>query len=251
MMIIQNTTISKFRINFVIWLYLTIVFIHLISCFYKFKSIQHITKVFLMPCLLLIYFQITNNETRSNFVIYGLIRGSLGDLFLIFCSVYICLILGLVSFLLGHILYIADITCKIELKIWKERMWTALGLLIFFGCFCSYMFKFYIREGLTKNNVEIPGIIYLSALGLLNSASIFYFINKSSKYSLLTFLGTIFFFSSDLILQRELFYKDYNFFAEYYNFIVMVTYIVGQTLIAVGLSNAKKKENILRQLLDV
>ena len=31
----------------------------------------------------------------------------------------------------------------------------------------------------------------------------------------------------------------------------MLTYIVGQTLIAVGLSNAKKKENILRQLLDV
>ena len=251
MLAIDNSTVSKYKINFFIWLYFTDVLIHLITCFYHINKIQHFTKIFLMPLLLIVYFQITNDETRSNFVVYGLIGGAFGDVFLIFPHIYICFFLGLSFFLIGHILYIGDITCKIELKIWKEKMWTALGLLIFFGCFCSYMFKYYIREGLAQNNAEIPGIIYLSALGLLNSASIFYFINKRSKYSLLTVLGTIIFFLSDFILERQLFYKDKNYFAQYYDLIVMFTYIVAQTLIAIGLSNSNKKENILRQLLDV
>ena len=146
MMAQEKTTSSKSLLFLVIWAYFTAVFINLVSCFFKIRTPKKISKCLLMPLLLCVYLRITNKESRSRFVIYALIEGYIGDILLISEESYILLVLGIFFFLLCQISYIIDITSRIEMKIWKEKFWTALGLLIIFGCFCSYVYKYYVRE---------------------------------------------------------------------------------------------------------
>ena len=242
----EKTTSSKsLLLFFIIWAYSTDVFINLFSCFYRLNAPRKISKCLLLPLLLCLYLQITNKEARSKFVIYGIIAGYIGDILLINDN-KICLILGIFSFLLCQISYIIDITSRIEMKIWKEKIWTAFGLLIIFGCFCSYVYKYYLAEGCIRDNLQLPGIVYLTSSGLFNMISLFYLINKKTFNGLMIFVGSSFFFISDYTLSIQTLYVN-TFFGSYSLFVIMLTYIIAQTLVCVGLSNEEKKHNIIRK----
>jgi len=243
----EKSNHSKILFAFSLWAYSTNVLIHLYCCFYHIIKYRIITKVFLMPLLLLLYYQITTKETRTKCLVYSLIFGALGDIIILNKSMHICIILGLACFLIGHLLYISEIASHIEMKLWKEKMWTALGLLIFFGCLVSYLFKYHLGEGMARGKVVIPGILYMSILGLLNSAAIFYLLIKKTKSSILVCVGAFLFSSSDFILTKQMFYGD----NPYYSFLIMSTYIMAQTFLTVGLSNDEKKQYIIRKLLEV
>ena len=238
---------SKSLLFLSIWAYSTDIFINLISCFFFIRKPRIISKCLLMPLLLFVYFQITNKDARSKFVIYGIIGGYIGDILLIYQHVYIFLVLGIFSFLLCQILYIIEITSRIEKKIWKEKIWTSLGLFIIFGCFCSYIYKYYMAEGCTSKNLQLPGIIYLTSSGFLNSMSFFYLINKMSLNGLMLVLGSTFFFVSDFILAMESLY-DEPLLGVQSSFIIMLTYIIAQTCVVIGLSNKEKKHKVIRNL---
>jgi len=239
---------SNYTYKASIWSFSFIVLIHLISCFYHNEGIKKMTKIFLMPLLLLIYFQITSKKSRSLCIIIGLILGTTGDIFLIFSFIKILLVLGLVSFLFGHFFYISEIISRIKLSIWRKRKFLALVLFSFFGIFFSYIYKYYFGEGVKKHKFEIPGIAYLSTLCILDSVSLFYLINNASLNSLIVYFGAISFSLSDLILGRDLFYNSNN---EYFSFFIMLTYINAQVLITLGLAKKENQNRIFTKLLNL
>ena len=63
-------------------------------------------------------------------------------------------------------------------------------------------------------------------------------------------VGSSFFFISDFTLSIQMFY-EHTLFGSYSLFVIMLTYIIAQTVICIGLSNEEKKHNIIRNLLEV
>jgi len=227
---------------FSVLVFLTTSIIHLYCCVRNLDEYRFLSKKFLMPTLLFLYFQITNKETRSTIIILALIFGSIGDYLLIYYENSKCLVMGLGSFLLGHFFYIIKIVTSIEIKLWKEGMFKALAIFILFFCFTYYLFKFHLGEGMIKGKVEKPGIMYMSTLSILDSCSIFYFINKKTKESSLVMLGSLLFSTSDFILTKQIFYFDFD----YSQFMIMLTYIMAQAFLVIGLSKNKSEKYKIR-----
>ena len=105
-----------------------------------------------------------------------------------------------------------------------------------------------IKVGILKRGVFYEATFYLFILEIENCLSCFYFYIQRDKWSFINYLGTSIFWLSDFILIRDLFYNDR--YKYYLNFIVMFTYIIGQTFIMLGMSQKKinkkmEKKNII------
>ena len=222
-----------------IWInaYILVIMIHLYSCFYNIQTIRSYSKVLLMPLLLKIYHNQTKKENRSKLVSIGIFLGFIGDTLLI-SDGQLCLFLGLISFLSGHLCYIYEIFSRIERKKFKQKIMSFISLTFFISFILIWLYNNYMKEGLIKGQFIIPGVIYLFILGLLNLSSSFYLCVSFNKKTLTLVLGTLLFFISDSTLARSLFYETYI----YYTFIIMSTYIAAQTLITYSLL---KKEDFI------
>lgn len=239
----KKTTEILFLTN----IYLIIVFIHLYSCFYHIESIRRSTKVLLMPMLILIYREITSAENYSKYIINGLLFGFTGDAILLCDGKSSLLTIGILSFLIGHLLYISLYLREIGRKNFLNKKIILFVIFMFYNIF-SYLTFINIKIGILKRGVFYEASFYLLILEIESCLSCFYFCIKKEKWSFINFLGTNFFWLSDFILIRELFYEDK---IQYYlNFIVMFTYIIGQTFIMLGMSQIKlnkkiEKENLI------
>ena len=232
------------EIFFLTNIYLIIVFIHLYSCFYHIESIRRSTKVLLMPMLILIYREITSPENYSKYIINGLLFGFTGDAILLCESL---LTIGILSFLIGHLLYISLYLREIGRKNFLNKKIILIIIFIFYS-FVTFLTFCGIKIGILKRGVFYEATFYLLILEIESCLSCFYFCIKKEKWSFINFLGTNFFWLSDFILIRDLFYEDK--IKYYLNFIVMFTYIIGQTFIMLGMSQIKlnkkiEKENLI------
>ena len=217
--------------------FLIISIIHLYCCYYKLIEIRKFTKLFLMPLLGSIYYFGTPNEQFSKNVLTGIFFGFLGDVLLLVDDPFSPFIVpGIISFFIGHILYVISFLRETGYYNYKKHF---LVLLLFCGIFfygATFAFK-YLKDGFARGGVMIPGVSYLSLLALLNITSGFYSFTYFNIYSLLTFIGSFIFFISDFILVRKMFYED----NEYYQISLMATYILAQSLICYGLAHRRNK----------
>ena len=106
-------------------------------------------------------------------------------------------------------------------------------LLLFISFNIIWQYTYYLKDGLIRGKMIVPGFLYMLILGSLNLFSLFYMICYFEKRKLLLVLGTLLFWISDFTLARDLFYESNI----YYPFIIMSTYISAQTLITYGLCN--------------
>ena len=219
-------------------LYLITVSIHLYSCYYDFElsSLRKVTKVFLMPLLGSLYYFGTSKDKFSKNVFCAIIFGFLGDAMLL-CDPYSPWMKpGIVSFFIGHVLYLISYIRETGYNNYKKNV---IALLIIF---CIYIygqtiaFK-YLKDGFIKGNILLQGSCYLTMLMVLNVTACFYAFNYFNKYTLMIFFGSFIFFVSDFILVRKMFYED----NEYYQVILMSTYILAQSLICYGLAHKRSK----------
>jgi uncharacterized membrane protein YhhN len=196
---------------------------HLISIKNKNKIGIYITKPLLMPLLALFY--ITASKLPDIYVILALAAGFLGDVFLLNEGSPQRLKLGILSFMAGHILYIVKFTFvaggDFGIHLWQ------LALLIPYILYGIYVY------GLLHRNLgpmKPVAILYLSVIILMSyksltvlTAGIFSFIP--------VLLGSLFFLASDSLLAYNTFVgKTKN-----SDLIIMLTYVIAQTLIIAGL----------------
>jgi uncharacterized membrane protein YhhN len=207
--------------------------IHLFSCYTRNTKIRIITKILIMPLLFFLYKYLTDKLKKSKYLQLGIILGWIGDLFLICKDDSPLIIFGIISFFIGHIFYIFSFI-KLNDKIsYRKNYFILLIILTFFVWYVNFLFTNYLCEGFKKHKMTIPGISYMSILGLIDTFAIFNLYLKFSFGRLLCLFGTILFSYSDFCLAKHLFIEK----LKYENFIIMSTYIPAQTLIILGMAS--------------
>ena len=180
-----------------------------------------------------------NTQLKGRFskrIFAGLLFGLFGDCFLMFVHVdpnffsY-----GLVSFLIGHILYIAAfyLDYKWQPGIEKRASWLAL---VIFGVFCIG-FYMYLRPYL--DTLKIPVMIYAFVISLMAVMAV----NRKGRVNTLSynliFYGAIFFLISDSVLAYNKFVSSIKFAG----IAIMSTYMAAQYLITIGAIERKLKKH--------
>ena len=203
---------KRFLVIFILVSFLYVIGILLDNDFIKF-----ISKPLIMLSLLLYY--IKSVQRKSKLFIGAVLFSFLGDILLLFDS-ELFFMLGLVSFLIAHILFISMVVgmlnkSSIQQKIFATMpfMFTYVGLLVL------------LKESLGE--MLIPVVIYGLVISVFGVVSLLNHLILKSKASQYLIFGAAFFVVSDSLLAINRFYEA----QEYYPVIVIITYIIAQYLI--------------------
>ena len=180
-----------------------------------------------------------NTQLKGRFakrIFAGLLFGLFGDCFLMFVHLDSnFFILGLISFLIGHVLYITAfyLDYKWQTGIEKKSSWLAI---ITFGVF-GIGFYLYLRPYLDALN--IPVMIYAFVISLMAVMAV----NRKGRVNTtsfnLIFYGAILFLISDSILAYNKFVSPIKFSG----LAIMSTYMIAQYLITMGAVERKLKKH--------
>ncbi len=200
--------------------------INIVCGFFEFEKVRKISKPF---CLIFLGIAALIVAPTCYLIYIGCFLGSIGDLLLLYKNKRICLVTGLTSFLIGHLCYIANtITMVADLGVLE---WWAYFVMV------AIYFVFLLITagpiwGLTKHSklFTVSGTIYCSTLlsVIATSALGLYFVGV--HWYLFVLLGSILFFSSDVILTSMMFHHDFP----RRDFYIMLTYLLGQAGIVYG-----------------
>ncbi|MDF2700730.1 MAG: putative rane protein [Haloplasmataceae bacterium] len=183
-----------------------------------------ITKPLLMPLLILFY--IGNVSVINYLVILALICGLLGDISLLWSERKSFVTAGISAFLNGHIFYIiiflqSSAYLK-ELPLWLLTLfipYIVLGVIA-----GSILFP-------VMKTMKMEATIYMGVIFIMSYMSLTQVFSIPFDSFLFTFIGSVFFVTSDLILAFDMF-KKHN---QKNNLYVMITYICAQLFIITGL----------------
>lgn len=172
----------------------------------------------------------------------GLILGLIGDLFLMYEDIdpYFFM-LGLISFLLGHIFYSSAFFLDYKWQPSIEKKATRIALAVF-GLFCVG-FYLYLRPYL-DSNMKIPVLIYALVISIMAVMAV----NRKGRVNTwsfnLIFIGAIAFLVSDSLLAFNRFVIPFKFAG----IPIMASYMIAQYLITIGAVDRKlKKHSVIEQ----
>lgn len=211
-----------------IFAFAIVFFAELIAVTTNLKELRFITKPLITISLILfVYFTIKRKSRFTNKIITGLFFSLLGDIFLMFPHVdELYFMLGLGSFLIAHLFYIAAFYLDSTNKIEVERRYVLPIFLVFgFSCMAYYLL---LRPHLGSMN--IPVLVYSFTITLMAIMAALRYGKTNTKSFAWVLLGAILFMASDSILA-------YNKFVERIaigDLLIMATYMLAQFFIAMG-----------------
>ena len=200
----------------------------------EFRMVMYVSKVLLMPLLVLYLFSRTKKVKDFKFIYLALFFSWWGDIFLMFPrdetvpeKAKMLFIFGLISFLIAHINYIiyfvSEVKNKPKVTVIVEKPYLILFFILYGILFLRIL---YPGLGIMKLPVTIYGIIIISMLiAAFNRKNI---VTDSSFYYV--FAGAFIFLFSDSCIAINLFYQPF----ELARMVIMVTYIIAQYLIITG-----------------
>ena len=194
--------------------------IYLITLFFKQGIFQAVMKSCLMPLLVLMY--IFGAENIFWLIIAALLLGCAGDIFLLRIKDLRFFRLGLVSFLLGHVCYIAALVIfarPFNLTVLAVSLVVAIALEYFMVKFVNP-----VKE------MKIPVIVYGAIIMGMVIFTLQVFLKHGSPSGSFILAGGLCFLVSDSALARFTFGTK----PKYGDFIVMITYIAAQFFITLG-----------------
>lgn len=178
------------------------------------KSLQYVFKPLTM--LLIISTAFLNSSSPMNFyqqaILIGLIFSTVGDVFLINDERFF--VPGLISFLLGHLCYIAAFWTTPNLP-------TGIFYLIYVAFFLIILWKHLAK-------LKIPVIVYAVMLAVMSWMALSRYFELSNGKTSAAFLGSIAFIISDSLLAYNKFRKPVSFSP----LLILGTYFLAQWLIA-------------------
>jgi uncharacterized membrane protein YhhN len=189
-----------------------------------------------MPFLAFTYYLGCPKEKFSKIILLALVFGCLGDIFLNIRNLFV---FGVASFLIGHLLYIFLFFGETGFKNFKKNIFVFIGVCIVY-LYAENKVLLYFRPALIKAGVWGPLIVYTSIIATLNVSSAIYAYCYRNIYSFLTYIGSLVFFISDVVLAQQLFMEN----KKHYQIIIMTTYILGQSLISLGMANKKNSDKL-------
>lgn len=200
-----------------LFVFIIISVLDIIGIIFKIESLLYIFKPFIMLSLLFLYSK-SVFETNKWYTT-ALIFSFFGDVFLMYPG-QLPFKIGLISFLIAHILFIKIVIHRIE----KVSFISILTAVIPFGTVLLALI-FTIKDSIGE--LLLPVVFYGITISAFGTVSLIDYLNSKSKKSLFMLLGAIVFMLSDSLLAINKFYFPIEIFEP----IVMVTYIVAQYLI--------------------
>lgn len=172
----------------------------------------------LILLLLLVLYAVSVSKLNKLYVL-ALIFSFFGDVFLMF-SGELYFIIGLISFLIAHLLFIKIVINQIQKQSISKVIISTIPFLVLFLGLILFLKDF-------LNNLLIPVIIYGLTICTFGTVSLINYLSTKSRKSLLMLIGSIIFITSDSVLAINKFYNSSHLF----EVIIMITYILAQYLI--------------------
>jgi uncharacterized membrane protein YhhN len=202
--------------------FILIALVHLTAILLKKEGLRKITKVCLVPLLLILYCLDARRLLVT--VILGALFGWIGDVLLIRIRQERFFKLGLLSFLLGHLCY------TFSLFFFAERSNTpALIISLIVAIPLGIGINRLIKPGRT---MRIPVIVYSAVLELMSISALQLLLHRGDMAGAIIFGGSLFFAVSDTILG----YCSFRTTPRIGSFCIMLTYIIAQGCILLGLA---------------
>ncbi|MDA8910266.1 lysoplasmalogenase [Crocinitomicaceae bacterium] len=213
-----------------IWLIILLFIGYLVLVFFEKEDIASFIKPILVPVLLLSFYASVKN--KGNYKIIGaLVFSTMGDILLIFEGRPF-FILGLLSFLLAHVLFVLIFRSRAgTIKLDFYTVVCSLFILSYYFFFMKFLWPHLgaMRIPVLAYAFVISGMLWM-ALQLLRSTS-------SLRWHIV--LGALFFVVSDSLLSIQLFYSSF----ELAHFYVMLTYLLAQLLLVYGILNFRHERS--------
>ena len=185
------------------------------------------TKPFLLPLIIAYYLAASGNI--SIVLVIALVASWLGDVLLIpkgnkwFTA-------GGISFMVTHFLFIVVYAQQVD---FSKIIWAVVipATIIYYGI---SVWVVYTLKPTTPKMMLAPMVFYLMCNSTMNLFSLMQLISNPCKATIIAFIGAILFFISDCTLYLTRYHKNKNLIFKKH-FTVMLTYIVGELLITVGM----------------
>lgn len=196
---------------------------------------RYLTKPLLVISLIIFYVKNSNEFSKRNFsaVLVALLCFLMGDILLISHEIELLLILGILIFSIGKLLYVYRLSHQEDFK-----LVTIVPFLLISFCYMFLMF-YVIYDNLGTYFIPVLIYIFISQLMFL-MAYLRYSVIVLKGFSLV-FLGVIFFIASESIMSLKLFYGDV--FMQ--DFFVLLFYGLAQFFIIFGIVESRKRTNLL------
>lgn len=198
--------------------------LHLYGTYLEHKKIRWITKPLLVPFITLFY--VSGTFPLINiFLIVGLIFGWLGDVFLMIGREGKWFILGLGSFLIGHIFYIVTFLLSIP----NLLNFSLLGFLYIIPAAFIALYVLYKVKG-KMGDMTKPVLVYMGVIFLMGFSAVLRYAGDQGLSFFLVLIGSILFILSDGFIALDKFNKKIKHVHVY----IMSTYAIAQLFIAYG-----------------
>ncbi|MFO7672458.1 MAG: lysoplasmalogenase [Lutibacter sp.] len=189
----------------------------LIGLIFNIESLLYVFKPFIMLALLFLYTKSVSdiNKWYSTALIFSFF----GDVFLMY-SGQLPFKIGLISFLIAHILFIKIVMHRIK----KVSFLNIVTAIIPFGIFL-YLLIFILKD--TLGELLVPVLIYGFTISVFGVVSLVNYLETKSTKSIWMLIGAIVFMISDALLAINKFYLP----KEIFEVLIMGAYIIAQYLI--------------------
>lgn len=198
------------------------------------EQIAWFLKPFLLPFLLLaVYF--SGNFPSKKFLLIALVFSWIGDIILLFADRHeLFFIVGLIAFLISHIVYILLFNKQLKYKNRKNKAIFWIGV----TCIIVYLFTMISILLQSLGDLTIPVFVYALVISTMLLFALKGFLNWEEPGNWYILIGAIAFISSDSILAFNKFYAP----IVLSSFLIMITYLIAQYLIVVGILKLNKKK---------
>jgi len=220
--------------NLALLIFLVVLVIELLTQIYDWDTVHMYSKPMLMPSLAAyFFFSVEVKSKLAILVILALAFSWLGDIMLLFQAFKpLYFMLGLVSFLIAHVIYIVAFSKSSQGFKPKIFTYSTGFLLALYGLLLILL----MWSGLGE--LKIPVMVYTTVIMLMGISALFRKADGASK----VLIGAILFITSDSLLALNKFYQ--SFVAA--GFWVMLSYLLAQYFIVTGMisyfSRAADKE---------
>jgi len=225
----KNATFFKIYIAFSV--------LYLIVLFLGYQNLDLFLKPVLIPLLGFgVYFH-PRFPFRNN-LLAGLFFSWIGDIILLFADIgEIYFIMALVAFLIAHLAYCALFNKQNTGEMHLNKIVFGIGSIIialyFIGMVCFLMPNL--------GTLKIPVIVYACVISIMLLFAFNGYLIWKKRAALLILLGALVFVLSDSILAINKFSKP----IEKSSFFIMLTYLVAQYLIVIGVLKLNPKKTII------
>lgn len=221
----KNSTLFK--------IYVAFSAVYLLILFLGHENLNFFLKPILIPILIFgVYFY--KNFPTKNILLTALIFSWIGDVILLFSDISeIYFILGLISFLISHIVYCILFNRQTKRNLKKKSIAIGIGTILI-ACYLIGMLSVLLPS---LGDLKIPVIVYASVISIMLLFAYNGLLNWNEPGNKLVFSGAVVFVISDSILAINKFYNP----IEKSSFFIMLTYLVAQYLIVIGILKLNPK----------